>query len=283
MTSLIEVKFIDPVRERGMIAVCDIEAGAAILEVNADLAVMYTPHNRSRCHDCYLKLPDEEAKTRLCAGCGQYLLCTSCTSKAGGEEKVRENHSVACAWFQQLPDSSKEGDTDYVRFMLEYCARVQAADMRILMSLNNLCTNEKSQSTEVKNFCSGFSKLICNHFRDKGMGLDQEHLYLLLLRIKSNCLGFPFSESETLGWAVQEELCMLNHSCAPNAVVEMGSNGTMVLKTARDVVEGEEICISYVHVPDFPDVETRRRHLLETYRFLCKCPKCEADAKAQKR
>ena len=55
----------------------------------------------------------------------------------------------------------------------------------------------------------------------------------------------------------------------------------MVLQTVRDVAEGDEICISYVHVPDFQDVDARRRHLLETYRFLCRCDKCEADKAKQ--
>ncbi|KAG5510818.1 hypothetical protein JKF63_07890 [Porcisia hertigi] len=42
-----------------------------------------------------------------------------------------------------------------------------------------------------------------------------------LLRTRCNSIGFPYNSEETTGWSLHETVCMLNHSCVPNAAVIM--------------------------------------------------------------
>lgn len=132
-----------------------------------------------------------------------------------------------------------------------------------------------------------------------------EHLARLLLQVRCNSLGFPFTTEETIGWALEGLACMLNHSCVPNAAVvvadqdedfrslstsssngESGLKGCFGIKSIRPIAEGEEVTISYLDVEAYENaVDERTRTLLETFRFLCTCPKClqqRAERKAKK-
>ena len=50
--------------------------------------------------------------------------------------------------------------------------------------------------------------------------------------------------------SVAFHLALVNHSCARNAIVnaEWGNTGRMAIVTLRDIVPGEEVCISYKEV-----------------------------------
>ncbi|KAH8421196.1 hypothetical protein KR009_006024, partial [Drosophila setifemur] len=72
----------------------------------------------------------------------------------------------------------------------------------------------------------------------------------------------------------------INHSCVPNACSTFPySNDIVVLKALSPILEGEEICISYL---DDCQLERSRhsRHkvLRENCIFGCQCPKCRAQA-----
>ncbi|GET86200.1 hypothetical protein, conserved [Leishmania tarentolae] len=158
-----------------------------------------------------------------------------------------------------------------------------------------------------------------------------------LLRTRCNSIGFPYNTEETTGWSLHETVCMLNHSCVPNAAVIMlydsadamaaaaelagrtGAShtappdertreaarrkaseriaafravatssespystsyspslaGWIGIEATRHIAAGEEITISYVDLGSFgDDLQTRSRHLLEQYRFLCTCELC---------
>lgn len=64
------------------------------------------------------------------------------------------------------------------------------------------------------------------------------------------------------------------HSCYPNAVL-VTSDRSSIAVTIRPIEKGEKVTISYL--PDELNLSTgdRRQHLLERYRILCKCERCE--------
>ncbi|CAG9569385.1 conserved hypothetical protein [Leishmania major strain Friedlin] len=158
-----------------------------------------------------------------------------------------------------------------------------------------------------------------------------------LLRTRCNSIGFPYNTEETTGWSLHQTVCMLNHSCVPNAAVIMlydsadamaaaaalaartGAShtappkertqeaarrkaseriaafravatssespystsyspslaGWIGIEATRPIAAGEEITISYVDLGSLgDDLQTRSRHLLEQYRFLCTCELC---------
>ncbi|EPY22342.1 hypothetical protein STCU_08230 [Strigomonas culicis] len=239
--------------------------------------------------------------------------------------------------------------------MLEADGGVQPS---LLASLLTLDGSESSQSGENIQFCQVFAKdKILQTFatpRLQGqkvnpaprMRISGEDLYKVLLITKNNSLGFPFSfpttttsatssnEIEIIGWSLQSTMCLLNHSCSPNAEIIFVADslqqqaapaaafletkiknyanptfelekdtadgtqwvalaGCMALRALRDITlqtnknnsdasggEGEELTISYINLEDnngfyANHVMERNKHLLEQYRFLCRCGLCE--------
>jgi hypothetical protein len=263
--SMFEVRELDSRKGRGVIATQALVAGQVALAAHPDIGALYSSFAPSHCHECY----SQSTSANVCVKCKQFNLCATCTSP-----ELLAAHEVACLWMCSLPHDVQSGDTDYLRFLLEYAARVQAGDMALMTAMAALCTNEDSQSPEVRQFCQSYSKLVTSQFNASGLVIDQEHLYRLLLQTKSNSIGFPFNEAEAMGWAMQKDICMLNHSCGPNCAVRQGEHGVIEVVVLRDVAAGEELFISYVDLDRFPETKERRRHLLEQYRFLCHCNIC---------
>lgn len=224
-------------------------------------------------------------------------------------------HALACAWYNELPKSvtSPGQDTDYLRFCLHYAAVVQSGGEQLRESIQSLVSNADVQSAEVLSFCENFAtNLVVKSFGPHTSSLVEgtprytisaTELQDVLLRIRCNTLGFPFSAKETLGWSLQATLCMVNHSCTPNAAVvsidDMDERkhffhlyrntnsvfravkdtstrtGLIGLKAIRPITAGEEITISYVDLLSLEsDVIERSRQLLAVYRFLCQCELC---------
>lgn len=236
-------------------------------------------------------------------------------------------HRLSCAWYNELPASVRAPgeDTDYVRFCLQYGARVVLGDIPLLRSVSELETNVDRQSPEVRRFCEVFARdrmVATFHAYPPGKNaedypvprfpVDGDHLRDVLLRVQCNSLGFPFTASDTIGWALQETVCMANHSCVPNAAIVLAETdgaqsfanvwqspepescvalspssssspsdgllaGCMGLISTRDIRKGEEVTISYVDVESFGgDGKARMKHLLTQYRFLCNCSLCQS-------
>lgn len=279
MSATIEVRDIDHRKGRGLVAVVPLEKDTVVCTVTPDISVLYSPFAANHCKLCFSQVNtasiqnvDATSSSRshgTCGECHQFALCEACSTAASWEA-----HSIPCSWFCSLPADVQQGDTDYLRFLLEYASRIQNGDTRLLLSVGNLCTNEDSQSAAVKSFCRSYSKLITSHFARRGLVLDEDHLYKVLLQTKSNSIGFPFDASATLGWSLQEEICMLNHSCCPNVALRQLESGAMELRTIANVCEGGELFISYIDLDQNNEVTQRTRHLLEQYRFLCACETC---------
>ncbi|KEG08286.1 histone-lysine N-methyltransferase ASHR2 [Trypanosoma grayi] len=320
------VQYIDERRGRGLMAEVDFAPGDSILCVPCDIAVLYSPFVRNTCYRCFKRVAEtreqqdvEQQQQRHemteelqyeCAACRHLVLCHACVQamvaelqRGAGEDvaaakppatahellqqhPVLQAHKLACGWFCSLPAAVREGDTDYLRFTLQYGARVLLGDTRLMLAVAELCTNEVQQSTEARSFCESFAQDVVKTFAPHGFQIDAKHLRDVLLRTKCNSIGYPFNEEETLGWALQEYMCMINHSCAPNASIvpsnrDASSWGSMELVARRPIKAEEEITIAYIDVDSYSDVRARRVRLLESYGFLCRCTKCSAASATQ--
>lgn len=387
----------------------------------------------------------------VCPSCDQFVLCSCCVGQLlhevemmAAEDALRERrlwkgtlaehpllraHALSCAWYTSLPESIRApgNDTDFLRFCLDYGARVQLGDTAMVSALAKLDTNAAVQSKEAHHLCEVFARdrvvatfgprrppatatatttaatppppaassvLQAGNHRGgspavsalstadrSGATADKAgstfpppypvswtDLRDVLLRTRCNSLGFPFTPAETIGWSLQETVCMLNHSCVPNAAVVMlydtddatraqagppadegaegddaaaggrrpqrdrlsphpqslgqrrlsrlsvsptrtnssrvspvssGKNmnsfraiavsstssfstnyseslqGWIGIQATRPIAAGEEITVSYIDLGVYgDDVQSRSRHLLEQYRFLCTCELC---------
>ncbi|KAJ1950448.1 hypothetical protein FBU59_000677, partial [Linderina macrospora] len=63
-----------------------------------------------------------------------------------------------------------------------------------------------------------------------------------------------------------------NHSCNPNCVFVGEQSGTLYIRTLTDVAANTDLTVSYVEV--YQPREQRRRDLLLTRHFWCKCRRC---------
>lgn len=268
-----------------------------------------------------------QSQGHACPTCDQFVLCRRCVEVL--EDEVRSGqvvslklgesspsdgdhsplllrhpilsvHRVSCMWYASLPSSVRAPglDTDYLRFCLEYGAHVVLGSRACAENINALCDNEGIQSAEAISFCEGFARQVVNTFATASphpYPVSMEELRGVLLRVRSNSVGFPFTSTATIGWSLEKVTCMLNHSCVPNAAVVSAEHnasfhqfslksrlGSLGIKALRPIALGEELTLSYVDVEAMDDVTERSRHILTTYRFLCKCEKCESQRAEKK-
>lgn len=95
----------------------------------------------------------------------------------------------------------------------------------------------------------------------------------------SFALTFP-TDLSNIGVSISPLTAMINHSCAPNAVVVHPSfpdntssdRRYMAVVALRDFTAGEEILTSYVDLSS--PTATRQKELEERYKFRCACEGC---------
>jgi len=256
------------------------KAGEEVLLSRPDIAILYTPFTTSVCARCFCT----PSIPQLCNACKRYTLCPKCSSIPD----LQEWHRHECILFCGVPTQLRDGDTDYLRFVLRYFSilvhgpppsdgAVYEGDGSpgVLSHFQELCSNEEKQTKEVIAWCNQFAGLFARYFTFPE-GVTVLSMAEMLMRIRSNSIGFPFNPKETMGWCLDIRASMFNHSCVPNCFVTHGPDGTLLIKTNKDVKEGEELCFSYIDLlsDEFKDRPTRQEHLMQTYCFSCACPLC---------
>lgn len=100
---------------------------------------------------------------------------------------------------------------------------------------------------------------------------DAEDLYDVSRRL------FPMFAGEGLF----SLLCVVNHACEPSVVTRYRSwKGATIMRVEalRDIEAGEELTVSYV---DETEPLAARRAALASYRFECRCAKCERESREE--
>jgi SET domain-containing protein len=70
---------------------------------------------------------------------------------------------------------------------------------------------------------------------------------------------------------------LCNHSCDPNAYIELDTQtGVAALVALKPIADQEQITISYVETET--DTQTRRDQLLDGWGFTCECTRCVQDS-----
>merc|ERR1712224_479998 len=103
---------------------------------------------------------------------------------------------------------------------------------------------------------------------------SEDHLVDLLMRVRTNGLGFPCSDKYgSLGWSLDLYASFLDHSCIPNCKVGMDKEGNVVVETLSKIDAGSKLLISYAI--ESRTAEERKKHLFDLYRFHCRCQLCK--------
>eukprot|EP00026_Physarum_polycephalum_P014185 Phypoly_transcript_14673.p1 GENE.Phypoly_transcript_14673~~Phypoly_transcript_14673.p1 ORF type:complete len:276 (+),score=3.64 Phypoly_transcript_14673:2-829(+) len=252
-----------------------------VLISRPDIAVLYTQFTTSTCARCFISVSGVPGSHK-CANCARFALCPECVKIEG----LALYHSHECQLFCSLPVDMRNGDTDYLRFVLRYFSILQhgippesGACEGAANKFSQLCSNRNIHSKTFLAWTAKFAVLFTKSFT-LPKGITPSDLVDLFCKIKSNSLGFPFNKDETMGWCLDVRASMFNHSCVPNCYITNGKDGTMVVKTLKSVSKDEELCISYVDLlsPEFSEEQKRREHLFETYCFWCQCETHPRDA-----
>ncbi|KAF9876496.1 MYND finger [Colletotrichum karsti] len=100
-----------------------------------------------------------------------------------------------------------------------------------------------------------------------------EEAFQVLCKLQTNAFSRTEEYYETGGVFLDTTLAMINHSCAPNAMVQF-SGRSAVLRSSAFIQAGDEIEISYI---DQTQPKGKRQGELDLYHFGCACRKCEGD------
>lgn len=104
----------------------------------------------------------------------------------------------------------------------------------------------------------------------------------LLARLRANAFSLADAEGRSFGVGLFPRAACLNHSCAPNALVQFSTAAptragvTAAVRTTERVKTGQEVTIAYVDIGQ-PSYLRRAAIRDAGYCFDCACPRC-ADA-----
>lgn len=82
-----------------------------------------------------------------------------------------------------------------------------------------------------------------------------------------------FSHDSIMGLCMYETCSRINHSCNPNLTTHF-DGFTLVVTTLREIMDGEELFISYIKSAMEQPTAQRRHKLLADYNFTCVCERC---------
>ncbi|KAJ5612941.1 hypothetical protein N7510_006135, partial [Penicillium lagena] len=121
-------------------------------------------------------------------------------------------------------------------------------------------------------------------------GMSTDRILHLICQEEANSFGLypretgifplpnpPIDRGEQFAAAVYPTAAMANHSCSPNIIHKPDDEGRMVFTTSRDILPGEECCISYFDLTQYTDISSRREHLRKSFRFVCRCDRCSSE------
>uniref|UniRef100_UPI00358EEA8A histone-lysine N-methyltransferase SMYD3-like n=1 Tax=Myxine glutinosa TaxID=7769 RepID=UPI00358EEA8A len=98
-------------------------------------------------------------------------------------------------------------------------------------------------------------------------------LTIMQLFGKIHCNSFTITNNdlEDIGVGIYPSLSLLNHSCEPNCVTVFDGI-KLLLRTVKDVQQGEELLISYIDT--LAGSCDRQSRLMHQYHFTCECRLC---------
>lgn len=111
---------------------------------------------------------------------------------------------------------------------------------------------------------------------------NPKKLLQLYHRVAAN--NIRYAQGGVVGYGIWPLVSRSNHACAPNARLAATAAEPLaeLLLATRPIAAGEAVCWNYLGDEAFLalDWRARNRQLLTDFRFLCRCPRCEAERPA---
>ncbi|KAL4887756.1 hypothetical protein BDV59DRAFT_189980 [Aspergillus ambiguus] len=230
---------------------------------------------------------------------------------AACEAADRRRHAFECTWLHRFATSIRKKWGEYDFGMLWLIVRILAT--RFVEGDQDTKGHDHSRKTShcfptgwdaIESFCGSqeswsyaqvrrWSALIKKYLKNGPIlphGSTLDELLSIVCKEEANSFGLYPRETgmpllagpqvdrgEQFGAAVYPRAAIANHSCCPNVTHKPDDHGRMVFIASRDILDGEECCISYFDLVQRVDVKDRRDHLQTSFRFTCHCPRCVAE------
>ncbi len=109
----------------------------------------------------------------------------------------------------------------------------------------------------------------------------REVIRKLYMSVCTNNVGYGGSIGQTAGHGIYPVVSRANHSCVPSAEYNSTDVATkeVSLVALADIEPGKAITWNYGDTPEFnaADYVKRNFNLVDNFRFVCRCPKCELE------
>lgn len=124
---------------------------------------------------------------------------------------------------------------------------------------------------------------------DERMGRDlakkhrhtKDFIKRLYFSVATNNIAYTDADQQIIGHGIYPIISRSNHSCRPNATYKPGATEKkeVTLVALHDIRAGDAITWSYPHSRSFDDADYTERNLnlMDTFRFVCSCERCQAE------
>lgn len=261
-----------------------VAAGTTLLAVEA-VSVLYTTQLGTRCHYCFAR---REQGLLRCSKCRFARYCdATCQAAAWKQARHRDECEALQRWYggaDTVPDLDRDpGPSVRLLAQLLWHRRRQKpawwAPFAAMQSHRPQAS--AAQKEEAANVAVRLAKFVGTESELRALGIDSAKALLeLVCQYQTNAFTLTDAQLDPIGAAVNPTVALLNHSCAPNAVVVFPSatnnvRCSMEVVALRDIAEGEPVYTSYVDLA--APVSVRQQTLQERYYFSCECPLCTRD------
>ncbi|KAL5615596.1 hypothetical protein BROUX41_005635 [Berkeleyomyces rouxiae] len=257
-------------RGRCLRATASFEPGAHIAVFRDPLlAIPSSPVLGTQCSYCLRA----DRPIRLCTGCRALSYCSvDCQraawkpASAGGAGHKKEcpvlKLALARSGGQPLPTPT--------RALLTVMLGGKASEDRVKKLVGNVDGFKKNPKAWEDIRLQAYAALAYS----KVAGPEKTELYAdVMCKILTNTFNAYDPDMGDSSVFLEPTLAMANHSCVPNAVVQIEGREA-VLIAERPITAGDEIFISYI---DPASCLLRRREDLRQYHFTCTCTRCTED------
>lgn len=232
--------------------------GSLLLRSTAVCAVVADHLVDSRCHICLNTLK----KPLLCGGCRFTVFCgQSCLRKA------KSVHPLECAFLA----SEKEVRAE-IRLLLRLIAMREDVQSDYKECFHLVSHREKIQESHL----NAYKAMVSTVVDEMDTKCTVDECLDMFLRILHNCHSVTLPDKTVIGLALYPSASMVNHSCAPNAVLSFKETfcgpPVALFHAIRRIESEEEIVYSYINL--YQSTRERRKDLEGRYHFHCECRRC---------